>query len=218
MAAATGTQWGQSMTAGDIYTVAGGSSGTSGDTGDGGAATSAKFNSPAGGLRLGRRALHEREREQHAADGGRPSGTRGHRGARGHLRRGRGPVGERGVARATGAPPRPTPCSSPPRVAVDSSGDLYIADPGNNRIQETAATTGTQWGQSMTAGDIYTVAGSSSGSSGHTGDGGAATSAKLRTRRQPSPSTRPATSTSPTPATTGSKRCRPPRAPSGASR
>ena len=42
-----------------------------------------------------------------------------------------------------------------------------------------AATSGTQWGQSMTANDIYTVAGSSSGSSGHSGNGGAATSAKL---------------------------------------
>ena len=64
-------------------------------------------------------------------------------------------------------------------MALDSSGDLYIADTANNRVQEVAAATGTQWGQSMTANDIYTVAGSSSGTSGYTGDGGAATSALL---------------------------------------
>src|SRR5262249_24961606 len=38
---------------------------------------------------------------------------------------------------------------------------------------------GVQWGQQMTAGDIYTVAGSAAGASGQTGDGGKATSAKL---------------------------------------
>jgi hypothetical protein len=46
---------------------------------------------------------------------------------------------------------------------VDSAGDIYIADSGNNRIQEIAKATGNQWGQSMTAGDIYTVAGSPGG-------------------------------------------------------
>ena len=69
MPATTGTQWGQSMTAGDIYTIAGSSSGTSGSSGDGGAATSALLDDPTG-------------------------------------------------------------------VALDSAGDLYIADSGNNRIQE----------------------------------------------------------------------------------
>ena len=48
MPATSGTQWGQSMTADDIYTVAGSSSGTSGDTGDGGAATSALLDGPDG--------------------------------------------------------------------------------------------------------------------------------------------------------------------------
>ena len=64
-------------------------------------------------------------------------------------------------------------------MGLDSAGDLYIADYGNNRAQEVAASTGTQWGTSMTADDIYTVAGSSSGTSGHSGDNGAATSALL---------------------------------------
>ena len=67
----------------------------------------------------------------------------------------------------------------PYAIAFDSSGNLYIADRSNNRIQEVAASTATNWGQSMTADDIYTVAGSSSGTSGYFGDGGAATSALL---------------------------------------
>jgi Putative Ig domain/NHL repeat len=52
-------------------------------------------------------------------------------------------------------------------VAVDSSGNVYIADAGNNRIREVAASTGV----------ITTFAGN--GTSGFSGDGGAATSAAL---------------------------------------
>ena len=66
---------------------------------------------------------------------------------------------------------------APEDVAVDSAGDLYIADCNNNRIRVVAATTGTIFGQSVTAGDIYTVAGNGTG--GYSGDGGAATSAEL---------------------------------------
>jgi hypothetical protein len=52
-----------------------------------------------------------------------------------------------------------------------------IADTGNNRVRVVAASTGTFYGQAMTAGDIYTVAGT--GGAGFSGDGGAATSAEL---------------------------------------
>ena len=94
-----------------------------------------------------------------------------------HLHRGRfssGHLGHTGTGAATSAL-----LNTPDDITFDASGNLYIVDGANNRIQEVAASTGTQWGQSMTANDIYTVAGSSSGSSGHTGDGGAATSALL---------------------------------------
>ena len=64
-------------------------------------------------------------------------------------------------------------------MGAGSCGDLYIADSGYNRIQEVAATTKTQWGQSMTADYVYTVAGSSAGTGGFSGTGGAATSALL---------------------------------------
>jgi YD repeat-containing protein len=64
-------------------------------------------------------------------------------------------------------------------IAVDAAGDLFINDSGNNRIQEVAAANGTQWGTSMTASDVYTIAGSASGTLGGTGDGGPATVALL---------------------------------------
>src|SRR5205814_820849 len=59
--------------------------------------------------------------------------------------------------------------NSPASVAVDSSGNLYIADLGNDRIRKIAAATGI----------ITTVAGN--GGLAFAGDGGAATNASLNT-------------------------------------
>ena len=56
--------------------------------------------------------------------------------------------------------------NNPMGVAVDSSNNLYIADSGNNRIRKVNA-----------SGIITTFAGT--GTSGYSGDGGAATSAKI---------------------------------------
>ena len=69
--------------------------------------------------------------------------------------------------------------TSPGGLALDASDDIYIADTGNNRVQEVASTTGTQWGQSMSQGDIYTVSGSALGAPGYSGDGGPGTSALM---------------------------------------
>jgi hypothetical protein len=44
-------------------------------------------------------------------------------------------------------------------VTVGGAGNLVIADFGNSRIRVVAASSGTHYGQSMKAGDIYTVAG-----------------------------------------------------------
>jgi hypothetical protein len=44
-------------------------------------------------------------------------------------------------------------------IAVDSEGDLYISDQAADVIREVPSHSGTQWGISMTAGDIYTIAG-----------------------------------------------------------
>ncbi len=62
-------------------------------------------------------------------------------------------------------------------VAFDQSGNLYIADTGNYRIREVAVVSGTQYGISMTAGNIYTIAGN--GTEGSSGDGGPALQASL---------------------------------------
>ena len=90
VAARTGTFYGQAMTAGDIYTVAG--TGTAGSPG-----TAAR-------------------------------------------------------------PPRPS-CSPRRRSRWTAAGNLVIGDAGNDRVRVVAARTGRFYGQAMTAGDIYTVAG-----------------------------------------------------------
>ena len=75
-------------------------------------------------------------------------------------------------------------------VAVDASGNLFIADTYNNRIREVVKATG----------NIITIAGN--GATGYSGDGGPATSAHVESPRVAWPSTAPATSSSPTRATT----------------
>ena len=60
----------------------------------------------------------------------------------------------------------------------DAAGNLYIADHGTT-VAGSRRRHGHPVGHSMTAGDIYTVAGQLVGVLGHSGDGGAATSAFL---------------------------------------
>jgi hypothetical protein len=108
VAASTGTFYGQAMTAGHIYSVAG--NGKYGYSGDGGPATAAKLDEPQA-------------------------------------------------------------------AAVDGAGNLLISDTFNSRIRVVAASTGTFYGQTMTAGDIYTVTGD--GRCGFAGDGGPAASAAV---------------------------------------
>ena len=88
---ATGTYYGQSMTADHIYTIAG--DGTAGYSGNGGPATSAELTDYVGD------------------------------------------------------------------ATVDAAGNLFIADTDNDVIRFVPETTGTYFGQSMTADDIYTIAG-----------------------------------------------------------
>jgi streptogramin lyase len=66
-----------------------------------------------------------------------------------------------------GGPATSATLTVPSGVAVDGSGNLYIADTGNFRIRKVSADTGV----------ITTVAGN--GNAGYSGDGGPATSASL---------------------------------------
>ena len=76
-----------------------------------------------------------------------------------------------------GGPATSAALRSPYGIATDGAGDLLIADTFNSRARMVAGHTGTSFGQAMTAGDIYTVAGN--GTVGFAGDGGPATGAKL---------------------------------------
>lgn len=178
--AASGSQWGQSMTAGDIYTVAGSSSGTAGSSGDGGAVKSALLHYPcgiatdaAGDVFI---ADFSNDRVQEMAV---VTGTqRGTKMTGGDMYTIAGTTGSDGLT-GDGGKATAGLLDDPTSVAADVAGDVYIADSLNNRVQEVPAGSGTQWSQSMTAGDIYTVAGSATGAAGDSEDGGPATSALM---------------------------------------
>ena len=83
-----------------------------------------------------------------------------------------------------GGPAKDATLNSPSGVAVDAAGNLLIADSINNRVRVVAEQSGTFYGVKMTAGDIYTVAGSGKTcvfgcGGGYSGYGGRATSAEL---------------------------------------
>ena len=180
VAAVSGTQRGQSMTAGDVYTIAGSASGNSGDSGDGGPATSALLGNPTG-------IAVDTSGNIYISDANfnvvrEVAGTTGkHWGENMTANDIYTIAGQRSQAGYTGdgGPSVDALLNAPMGVSVDSSGDLYIADDLNSRVQEVAQSDGTQWSRQMTAGDIYTVAGNANGTFGDSGSGGPATSAEL---------------------------------------
>ena len=181
IAATTHSQWSLSMTAGDIYTIAGSSTGISGHTGDTGAASSALFSDPVGlsfdanGDLYVVDSANSRVQEIAATTHSQWSQSMT---ANDVYTVAGSAIGTSGNSGDGGAATSAT-LANPGGITTDANGDLYVADYSNNQIREVAAATGTQWGQSMTAGDIYTVAGSTAGTWGQSGDGGAATSALL---------------------------------------
>ena len=67
--------------------------------------------------------------------------------------------------------------SGPNGVAIDAQGDMAITDSGNDAVRLVAATGGLRYGQEMTAGQIYTIAGG--GEEGDITPGGSVFSAGL---------------------------------------
>jgi sugar lactone lactonase YvrE len=184
VAATTGTFYGQAMTAGDIYTVAG--NGTSGFSGDRGLATAARLRTPgdvavdaAGNLVIAD-SLNQRIRVVAATTGKfyrRPM-TAGHI----YTVAGIGTGGASSGFSGDGGPANKAKLAFPDGVAVDGSGNLVIADTANSRVRVIAEKTGTFYGQPMTAGNIYTVAGKGNlplGGCSPSGNGGPATAAML---------------------------------------
>jgi hypothetical protein len=172
VAESNGTFYGQKMTAGGLFVVAG--TGHHGFSGDGGPATKAKLNHP-GAVTLdhaGNLVFNDdfNNRVRVVAD---KTGTfYGKKMTAGDIYTVAGDgtatfSGDGGPATAAGM--------SPGDVTVDAAGNLVIA--GNGRVRVVALKTGTFYGQAMKAGDIYTVAGN--GESGFSGDGGPATAAEF---------------------------------------
>jgi trimeric autotransporter adhesin len=76
-----------------------------------------------------------------------------------------------------GGPATKAEINRPDGLVVDAAGNVLIADNGNNRLRALAGATGTFYGQPMTAGHIYTIAGNGTG--GFRGDGGPGVKAEL---------------------------------------
>ena len=175
VAARTGTFYGQTMTAGDIYTIAG--NGTDGYTGDGGPATAAQVFEPTGMVvdGAGNMLIADTGNNRIRVVAARTGTFYGQAMTAGDIYTvaGDGTLGFSG----DGGPATAAELALPDGVTVDTSGNVLIADTYNNRIRVVAASNGTFYGQAMTAGDIYTIAGN--GTYGFDGDGGPGATAEL---------------------------------------
>jgi len=86
-----------------------------------------------------------------------------------------GTIAGAGVATGDGGPAPDAVLWTPTAVALDRSGDLFIADRGNGSVREVAAAPGTYYGVTVSANDIATVAGSGGGYGPYLVDGLSAT-------------------------------------------
>lgn len=84
-------------------------------------------------------------------------------------------IGDGGTQTGDGIPATAAALIYAAGVTVDASGNILIADSGNGRVRCIPGSSGNFYGQPMTVGDIYTIAGNGTGA--YSGDGGPATDA-----------------------------------------
>jgi len=175
----TAGMYGQSMKAGDIYTIAGnGAAATkTGPDGDGGPAVNAELNDPNGVAvdHSGNVLIADTQDCRIRLVAERTADMFGQSMKTGDIYTiaGDGLCGYAG----DGGQAVSAELYVPYQVAVDQAGNVLVADTFNNRIRLVAATTGVFYGQSMTVGHIYTIAGD--GTPGYEGDGGPAGAAEV---------------------------------------
>jgi sugar lactone lactonase YvrE len=180
--ASTGTLFGQAMSAGHIYTVAG--TGVPGFAGDGGPASSAQFDARAFFAPPGQIAV-DGEGDIAIADSfdnrvrfvpAKSATYYGRSMSAGDIYTlaGTGEAAFGGDGGAAGE----AKLNEPLGVGFDSLNNLAIGDTQNARVRFVSASSKSQFGQSMTAGAIYTIAGN--GKQEYAGEGVAATGGGLQ--------------------------------------
>ena len=183
VAARTGRFYGHAMTAGDIYTVAGGEHGT-GFSGDRGPGWKAGLGTSIGGVRLdaaGNVLIADSGVQRIRVLAARSGTYYGQVMKTGDIYTVAGDgvqgfSGDGGPA-LQAAFDLASRSGIPGSVTADAAGNLVVADIDNSRVRVVAATSGAFYGQPMTAGHIYTIAGT--GVCEFSGDGGLATRARL---------------------------------------
>jgi sugar lactone lactonase YvrE len=174
LAGHSGTFYGQAMTAGQDYLIAG--TGEEGFSGDGGPATAAELDRPQGVAvdANGNVLISDTDNQEVRVVAATTGVFYGQAMTAGNIYT---IAGDHSAGfGGDGGPANAAELAYPDGVALDSAGNVVVSDGGNGRIRVVAATTGTFYDQAMTAGDIYTIAG---GGTGFGGDGGPATAAAL---------------------------------------
>ncbi len=172
VAAATGTFYGRKMTAGDIYTLAG--DGSEGFSGDGGPAVKAGMlpaavgTDPAGNL-----IITDWNSRRVRLVAVRTAAMYGQKMTAGDIYTIAGSGGQ--GSSGSGGPAREATFEILSGVTADRDGNVVFTDAPDGAVWVVAVTDGTFYGQAMTAGDIYRVAGGGA----TLGDGGPAARALL---------------------------------------
>ena len=177
--AAAGGCLGSTLAAGSITTVAG--TGTAGYSGDGAAATSAQLSNPYGVFvdSLGNIFIADTDNSVIRCVVGVAGGCLGSALAVGSITTVAGNEALGAGYSGDGAAATSAKLNLPNGVFVDSNGNIFIADTENSTVRCVVGVAGGCLGSALAVGSITTVAGDEALGAGYSGDGAAATSAKL---------------------------------------